>query len=719
MVVPFSSNQPDHILTGTPRSGSGSRELSIRVLEGHLATLLPVSSSARDTFAAPQHDDTTGQPPLDQLHAVVGSEEQQIVGQQIQKRWRHGKMDEELADMRQRLANLHALYQQQLLQRQASPRRARASGNSSDGVSNVDSQQQQLARDAAFVAKRSRVADAAAGANAAPAAGTLSTSNSSSKARSPHGNNSSSRDGTSRLLGRSTSATKQSGSTVRASLPTRSKSQKAVVSPGAAWLLPPKTAPRTSLIRVPGKQTARSAAVSPKGYSLGSAQHSDDALAPLDNSLLATALPAKISAAEKPEDIAMADFHHSTEVSQMEPGSHKQAANGRHTAMRAEAVTGDSGNSRGWLADLESLPVRLPQASEAVSATPAAADTNNLVRQLLEQSPEASPNLSSSGDFEGPAASTAAKLAKLKRGVRPMSFTDVVDTSASPASSQNSRGTVDNEGDSPVPMNRSAPQQTGQESMYRVSIGTSIAACAGPAAHVLTASTEATSKEHGLGSLRQRHSAHSASISSLTAPGTDLLAVEQAAPVAGDSQHIDNAAGANGQQLLSAAAAVEGATVTPHGQHTVWPGWGGIENWDGLTPPSSTNGRATLADASQAATNAAADVIGHGAEAKYWLQQNPCYDMTPAGSTPGSVYASNNGALPFAADSTTVLVSTANTTAISALSRALSACHNSPCGLSILASAGDAHTGRPVHFPSVCLLWHVLLDWSDTQGRPG
>ena len=48
------------------------------------------------------------------------------------RRWRVGKMDAELAGMRERLASLQALYQQQMLRRQLSPRRGRSCGNTDD-----------------------------------------------------------------------------------------------------------------------------------------------------------------------------------------------------------------------------------------------------------------------------------------------------------------------------------------------------------------------------------------------------------------------------------------------------------------------------------------------------------------------------------------------------------------------------------------------------------
>ncbi|WIA09056.1 hypothetical protein OEZ85_008470 [Tetradesmus obliquus] len=50
------------------------------------------------------------------------------------RRWRVGKMDAELAGMRERLASLQALYQQQMLQRQLSPRRGSQTGVSLEAL---------------------------------------------------------------------------------------------------------------------------------------------------------------------------------------------------------------------------------------------------------------------------------------------------------------------------------------------------------------------------------------------------------------------------------------------------------------------------------------------------------------------------------------------------------------------------------------------------------
>jgi hypothetical protein len=124
---------------------------------------------------------------------------------------------------------------------------------------------------------------------------------------------------------------------------------------------------------------------------------------------------------------------------------------------------------------------------------------------------------------------------------------------------------------------------------------------------------------------------------------------------------------ASGSLQVSNAAVREGVTITPHGQHVVWPGWGAEGAWEGLTPSPGSNGVVPkLAAAFESAVTPAAAAVDGGAgpglaaegsaisaesssaavvaeEPRFWLQQNPCYDMTPLGSTPGSAVASSNG----------------------------------------------------------------------------
>jgi hypothetical protein len=135
-----------------------------------------------------------------------------------------------------------------------------------------------------------------------------------------------------------------------------------------------------------------------------------------------------------------------------------------------------------------------------------------------------------------------------------------------------------------------------------------------------------------------------------------------------DTSNTAEAAAADTDSLqVSAAAVREGVTITPHGQHVVWPGWGAEGAWEGLTPsPGSAVAAPKLAVpfdaavtpvAAAAAVDAGAGLAGEGSalsaessaaavvteEPRFWLQQNPCYDMTPLGSTPGSAVTSSNG----------------------------------------------------------------------------
>jgi len=87
-------------------------------------------------------DDDFGRQPADEAAPQVAEEGQHLDQHQHQpeRRWRHGKMDAELADMRQRLASLQAIYKKQLQQTKPSPRRAR---ESDDAAHQHQLQQQQ------------------------------------------------------------------------------------------------------------------------------------------------------------------------------------------------------------------------------------------------------------------------------------------------------------------------------------------------------------------------------------------------------------------------------------------------------------------------------------------------------------------------------------------------------------------------------------------------
>lgn len=641
--------------------------------ETHIPEIATIGASTATAKTAQGHSQ--------QHDTGVSSQQLPALGQQhaTKKRWRHGKMDEELADMRQRLANLHTLYQQQLLQRQASPRRARTSSNSSDGVTVSGNQeqgkeQQVAAAEAAVVTKRSKVAQADADVvgPCANAADSLSR-NSSCSSRSTCSSKSASRSNSMKAMGRSTSA-KQAGSPAvqgaKLSLPLRVPSRKAVVSSPSAPPLPPGPVPKASLIRL---QTTAAA---------GPAASLASSTSPRAQAEISTAADSETTVAAEAAQQEAANAHviqeadgAVLEVPQAEAAH--AAATGGETGATIQAEVAEAfatiegaaacGRVGSWPSEQHVLPKTADGAGEQPSISgPTAAGINQLMAQPLGGSPDTDSQLQSSSSGAGASGVSASKLAKLKHGVRPMSFTEVFDAAASPATSEKCQTAAEDGGDSPTPVVKFVHQTVLSDSINRISIGTSIAACEGVSNRAADDGSRGPSDSPARSSLILLLPHSAANSMKAMQPGdtpsfSNLTTIEANADTANSNastsaaQEAAYAEAAPGSQLLSQAAAGEGATVTPYGRHTVWPGWGGTDSWEGLTPTSNHGSMAhpgvvvQTAAEEQNSGHADAGVDALGPDAKYWLQQNPCFDMTPAGSTPGSACGSRNARMPFAA----------------------------------------------------------------------
>eukprot|EP00775_Hariotina_reticulata_P013699 gene13699-13821_t len=130
-----------HMEQGSATTSSADQPESEDDILKTAAKHLHLASATAGAASAHGHDvhDCSSQPAGQAAPHVAGKGEQ-LQQHQPERRWRHGKMDAELADMRQRLASLQAMYQQHLQQTKPSPRRAR---ESDDAVQQQHQQRQQ------------------------------------------------------------------------------------------------------------------------------------------------------------------------------------------------------------------------------------------------------------------------------------------------------------------------------------------------------------------------------------------------------------------------------------------------------------------------------------------------------------------------------------------------------------------------------------------------
>lgn len=670
---------------GQPAVSAASAQAVNGVLPSTVADQTPADDIVNAEESDPAAESQTASGRSQQAEAPVGGE--QLLNQQngARKRWRHGKMDQELADMRQRLANLHALYQEQQLQRQASPRRSKHTCDSTDGATDEAEQQQtqghpDTTAGSHAAVKRSKVAQVERTASGIGLTSSLNKSDDNSP-------NTQGLDASNSSLGkpsRSNSIEQASNALLHSAhpaLPHQHVGRQEDEIWCASAPLPSGPVPQTSVIKLP---TAAAAVAECCGPSLetrddvlaaGPVQVEEDSSVAQETVQLCepTVLGEKTQSNLLDAAAGLSAEHVVTAESQRGP---QLVENVGHVARACHdpAVGADSqaSDDSGLQHNSFSSAIACSPASPAPPTVWSAKDAchdNHLLAALLADSPEPSPN-----DDDSVAAapsSMAAKLAKLRRGVQPRSFDPFLTTVGSPASSEQQ---LAHGADSPTPAVR-LQQRLLSDSEHRVSIGTSITACehaASSAARMVeqqTAGGDASGSDSpqqpavsllwsrsGDGDAKSRELSESLCFSGLMAPGADI-------PVAGASRSHSgkeccNTAGQNaasGSGLLSETAAREGVSVTPHGQHTVWPGWGSSECWTGLTPSPSQGSVAHMDVAPQAATSQAA--LATDADAKYWLQQNPCFDMTPAGSTPGTAYPSQNGTMPFDVDPLVSMIS--------------------------------------------------------------
>jgi hypothetical protein len=597
------------------------------------ASPLGLSTDEEEAHAAAEKRVAAGPPGVKQLlppssdgglsaaSSTHNVEDEQLLSGQTspKRRWRVGKMDAELAGMRERLASLQALYQQQMLQRQLSPRRGRS-------CSSTDEQMQLAAQQAvaadAREAKRGRFASDDGGA----AAKGLQVANATdSSVLAP--------------FDVSSSSTFANASDISAKQEAAADKVVAAVQPELPPL-PPGPVPAAALSKV----AAAKVDLAP-----------DASLAPAADATAATS--AAVAAAEQPQEL---------------PVSKLAAA-----ASAADEARSSPGLLAQLLSDSPDVPspvaARSPSIDSTAKAAPAAAGeggrgvpTPLKLAAVLDAAAAAAASPGCSG---GSAASSSC---------------------TSPAVSR-----------SPAGLQATTSLQL-SDSMYRVSIGNSITAANNstslggafrsdsPIKWSLSLQVPLADSPAAVGATRlspTRLSPGGGILSSVAqTPPREAAAVddEQQADAAepqsteeqqqqgrqesGNVTAADASATAAAAESLqvSDAAVREGVTIPPHGQHVVWPGWGAEGAWEGLTPSPGSSGaapkRAAAFDAAVTPTPAAAaDAAGPGLaaeesgisaessaavvaeEPRFWLQQNPCYDMTPLGSTPGSAMPSSNG----------------------------------------------------------------------------
>ncbi|KAF6266674.1 hypothetical protein COO60DRAFT_8922 [Scenedesmus sp. NREL 46B-D3] len=556
------------------------------------------------------------------------ADEQLLSGQTSPKRrWRVGKMDAELAGMRERLASLQALYQQQMLQRQLSPRRGRSCGNTDD---HMQLAAQQAVAAEAREAKQGRFAtDGGAAAGKGLQEGKTAGCSAS--------DNTTAADSSSSIVPGLDDSKGQQGEA--AAVP---KAVQSEVPP-----LPPGPVPAAALSTAAPHRTGPEPDASPPPAASSTAAVVVDAAA------------AVAAAPEEPENLSVSDP-----------------------------------NAAGPVADADAVRPASP----------------GLLAQLLSDSPDVPSIVAARSPSIDSAAAAAAGAA---RGApTPLNMTSVLDAAAAAAASPGSlaNGSAAGSGSTSPALPRSPAGlllHAGShliDSIYRVSIGNSITAvdnstslggaprsdspakCAlslqGPLADAPTLGATRRSPSGGRVLSRAAETPAAAAAAAVdeqpAAAPRSTEQLQQPELVSTDSADgtaeaaADAAAAADGDSLqVSQAAVREGVTITPHGQHVMWPGWGSQGAWEGLTPSPGSSVLApklaatfdpaatptTAAAAGDAAGSAASGLMAEGSavstessatavvaeEPRFWLQQNPCYDMTPLSSTPGSAVTSSNG----------------------------------------------------------------------------
>ncbi|KAF8072924.1 mapkbp1 [Scenedesmus sp. PABB004] len=288
------------------------------------------------------------------------------------------------------------------------------------------------------------------------------------------------------------------------------------------------------------------------------------------------------------------------------PASRGGSLPGSHTASRAASRTASRSTSC----------VESRASSRASSRDGEAPTPGSVLARLLQESPEASPAPApaSAEAQPGCGASPRARLAA------------ALDAAAA------SPGSPADGGASPGPAAKPPKPHALGESVTRVSIGACVAAASGGAA---AAPAPQSSSPAGQASLTLQ-APRSAACTAADRPGPDAVQAR------GSDSAASPLEGAARDGPLASAAARTGASTTPHGQHLVWPGWGEAGAWEDGTP---SPGSAALAQMCGGSAGGGGGPAAGGGDA-FWLKANPCFDMTPAGSTPGSALPSCNGAAP-------------------------------------------------------------------------
>lgn len=626
-----------------PLSANGGIEADAPVSEAATALLQP---SSQGGFAG-----------LD-----VG-DEQLVAGPSPKKRWRHGKMDAELAGMRERLANLQALYQQQLLQRQISPRRGRSSSSSDEQVqppAQLAAQQGSSTQPGS--AKRSKVAEECMLADFAKDSASTEAGVSLEK---------------SHVLGDSCSPGEQDATTITAAAVAapaavkpvaRMPSKKSVLGGGggAPPPLPPGPVPAAALSTGPGKPKSYAAAVAASPPAGPVARH--------ELTTASSAAPER-PAEERAEAATAAEKEAETQAHQGIAAAAAAVAAANTVAQQSAVImaAGERPCSVPISADKQPADTRAA-GSDAAGSTPTSPvvpASSNLLAQLLSNSPEPpSPEHTNSPE------SIEAAAAAGRHAPSPLSMAATFDAvaAASPCSQAGSGAGSSTASPTthPAAWLHSHTSSLFGDSVYRVSIGTSIAAAdgaggsSGDSQAGAVRSGSPTQWSLSLQMPRAAGSSHSASASvphsaaasprdtatTPTAKAGDVAAAAAAVESGGAATCAEQELAASDTALASGTscapseeAVSQGATATPYGQHVVWPGWGAhADAWEGLTPsPAGLAAAAGAADGLPAADGVATDAAAEGDEGRYCVLQNPCYDMTPLGSTPGSALASSNG----------------------------------------------------------------------------